>query len=584
MPPAQRYRLKLTSLKFLSLVDTPAQQTANFRLIKRAGASEEEIQATFKIAKVGSGDNPLVHGWAFTCTDSNGQPYHDLQGDAITEDFVKAAEEWLASGGAVDEMHNEEQTAKIAFAYPLDSDVITALIGKEAGAATKISGLAAAVRPTAEQLTKIRSGDYTGFSIAGTGVREAIKSVLTAADVVKQFSERGREAFEGLIREITKAKKKPRRKRPEMPDSAATPYKRVGKIAVLTSIVDGHQHTIDLEDPACSYSDSLSTSYQTSEGATEGHSHAWVYDGTTGVITIALDSGHTHEVTAVVPADVIAAAAAPDDESDAIPTPCCEEPKPAPTVVVEVTSCAPGVSTHPTPAPTVKHEIKEPTAMADPDKIADLEKSNSRLEKMTTLTDAQRAHFSKLSGSEAEGYLNKSSHERDIVLSDIEKANEVVYTSPIDGAVYRKNDDRRLIEMAKRTDEAVTAQRKAEVEKRDVEFAKKGDEVLKHFPRGAKNNYRGRIIKALNAEFTDPAEYEEVMTGLKAHTEARDYLGKAIGHNGSGMGPEASAPEQKLRAAVEKYQADHKLPSYEIALLKATESDTNIRKLYDEAS
>lgn len=530
--PQQRYKLKLTSLKFLSLVDTPAQQTATFRLAKRAGAEGDEIEATFKIAKVGTGDSPLIHGWAFTCTDETGAAYHDLQGDAITADFIKAAEDWLASGGAVDEMHNEVQTAKIAFCYPLDADVIAALIGKEAGAATKISGLAAAVRPTAEQLAKIRAGDYTGFSIQGTGVREAVKSAPadpTAAilNVLRANPAAVREIFD-------KAKKKPKRRAAAMatPDPAGSAgYKRVGKIAVLTSVTDGHQHTVDLEDPACSYSDSLSTSYQTAEGATEGHSHAWVYDAATGAITIALDSGHTHTVTAVVPAEVIAEAAA-DDDTDAAPCAVCDEPSAAtPTVVVAVTSRAPGISPPAEATPTVKN-TEEPIAMPDQnDKIADLEKRLADAEKRATLSDAQRVFLKTLEGTDAAQFLSLTSPQRDIQIAEVDKANTVVYESPFTKRVYRMNDSLELIEMAKAADSART--REAEAEKREAiaKYAERGRETLTHFAKGTKGDLRTRFMRMLDNEFSVPAEYEEAVKALKGANHALILLGEANGVN-----------------------------------------------------
>lgn len=448
---------------------------------------------------------------------------------------------------------------------PAQEHALVGVVKSATGAAKLVIASTEAIKAAAPRVTIVNNADPA--------------QLLKALDTIE-----GRAA---VLAALKAKRKKPRRRAAGMatPTAAgAEPYKR--KMAVLTSVTKGHQHTLDPDAPADCWSDTLMTSYQTSEDETEGHCHAWVYDPTTGAIKIALDSGHDHTTDAVVSPETIAAAAADDDEPDAAPcpAPCASEPAPAPTVVVVNSRAPQGVSTQPAATPTVKTEPKEPHAMADPnDKIADLEKRNARLEKMAALTDAQRAHFGKLSGSEAESYLNKSSHERDIVLSDIEKANEIVHTS-IDGTVYRKNDDRRLIEMAKQLDAESTARKKAEIEKRDAEFAKKGDEILKFFPPGAKKNYRGRIVKALNAEFTDLAEYEEVMASLRGHTEARSYLEKAIGYNGVGLGPDASAPEQQLRAAVEKYQSDHKLPSYEIALLKATESDSNIRKLYDAAA
>jgi putative serine protease XkdF len=370
----------------------------------------------------------------------------------------------------------------------------------------------------------------------------------------------------------------------EIEDLEPDAMKRVSKMAVLTSVTDGHQHTLDLDAPADCWSDTLMTSYQTSEGATEGHCHAWVYDATTGAITIALDSGHSHTVDAVVPADVIAAAAADDDEPDAVPCTVCDEPSaPAPTVVVVANRAPQGVSTPPAVTPTVK-TTEEPTAMPDlNDQIRDLQAQNARLQKMATLTDAQRVHFAKLGPNDAELFLAMRADQRDSLLAEIAKSDEVVYTT-LAGREYRKSTPLEIIEAVKATDAANKLVRETEITRKNLEYAKRGDEVLTHFAKGAKGDLRARIMKALDTEFTVPAEHNEAMRELRGANAARVALGKAIGYDGAGNGPEANAPEQQLRAAVEKYQSDHKLPSYELALLKATESDANIRKLYDAAA
>jgi|KBSSwiStaDraftv2_1062776.scaffolds.fasta_scaffold00132_111 hypothetical protein len=567
MAPAARFKLTLSKLDFLSLVDHPAQQTASIRLIKRAGAQESvEAAMLARIVKVGEGDDPLLYCWAFTCTDESGQPYHDLQGDAVSPDFIRAAEEFVKAGGAVDEMHDGAQKSRIAFAYPMDSEIASAMLGKAAGSATKISGLMVAIRPTTEQLAKVRAGEFNGVSIAGAGIRELMK---------------GR-----------KGKGK---------DKKWVPYKRrVSKMTVLTSITDGHQHAICLDDPEHAWTTMLSTSYATSEGADQGHSHPWTYDATTGAITIGEDSNHTHTTDEVVPAEVMAEAADDDgkqcpscgaecDEGDRYCCYCGVSLYGAPAPSAPATPAAPSVvvvsaranSPRSGATPTVKSQ-EQVMATEQENKIAELQKQNARLEKLSSMSDAQRIHFGKLSGSEADSFLAKSSHERDLVLSEIAKADEAVYTSPIDGAVYRKSDDRRLIEMAKRTDEAITKQRAAEAAEREATFAKRGDEVLTNFAKGAKGNVRARIMKALNTEFVDPAEYEEAMAALKGANYALGLTTKSRGY--AGDDPElANAPSAQLRKAVEKYQDDHKLPSYEIALMKSTESDPNIRKLYDAA-
>lgn len=252
---ARLSKLRLSKLQYVSLVDTPAQQTANVRLIKRkdANGADLKIQATAKVVKIGDGDSPLVYCWAFTCTDEHGQPYHDLQGDAIEPDaFIKAAEDFMHSGAAVDEMHDGKKTCRVAFAFPMDSDIARGMFGEAIGKQVKTSGLMVAIRPAPEALAKLRSGAYTGVSIAGIGTREALAA------------------------------------------KRASPVRK-GNV-LMTTVEAGHQHAVDLTGYDDSIRNSGQTSSQTAEGAEEPHAHAWLRDPETGAIRIAMDSGHTHEV------------------------------------------------------------------------------------------------------------------------------------------------------------------------------------------------------------------------------------------------------------------------------------------------
>lgn len=101
---------------------------------------------------------------------------------------------------------------------------------------------------------------------------------------------------------------------------------------------------------------------------------------------------------------------------------------------------------------------------------AELLKRAERAEAVSKLSDAQRAYLSTLTGTDADAFLAKSATERAAVLDAIEKANSVEYTSTVDGTVYRKSDDPRLIAMAKRADaaHAEVAKREAEIEKAEI--------------------------------------------------------------------------------------------------------------------
>jgi len=550
---AVRYRLKLDSLKFISLVDQPAQETAKVLLVKRAGADELQTTATMRVMKVGAGDNPLIYCWAFTCTDDTGEPYHDLQGDAVSPEFIKAAEEFLASGAANDEMHDENATGRIAFGFPMDVDIATAFFGKVAGSLIKKSGLMVAVRASKDALAKVRSGEYTGVSIAGTGTRELLKAATAKPPRIKP-----------------KPKKKP------ASDGAALPYKRLVKRAVLTSVTDGHQHTLDLDAPADCWSDTLMTSYQTSEGEGEQHCHAWVYDQATGAITIALDSGHDHTVTEVVPPDVIAAAAANDEEpAEAAPSPVTDPPSGGTTIVIAARA---PISTPATGVPTVKGNSQENQPM-DP-KIAKM------LSLALLLPEPQRLHVAKLAPDDQVAFLGLDATARDTACKAAEAMDPIVHTTK-SGLAIRKSAGDIAVILAKQADaqaDQLTAQAaelaisKSATEQ--VTLEKRAAADLSHFAKAI--GVRAAIVKAVDG-ISDESIRKEAHEAIKGANAAMQLLGKAHGAN-DGSVHDANAPDVALRAAVEKFQSDNKLPSYEIALLKATESDGNIRKLYNAAN
>jgi hypothetical protein len=161
------YRLKLTKLSFLSAVDSPAQgKGAQALLLKRDGA----ITLRAKVAKTND-ELGLVFGYAFSSSLDGGQTAHvDYQDDAIDPDFLKTAMDFVAGGGATDVNHDGDQDGRVVFAWPLLPEINKAL-----GIDAKTIGLAVAIKPSAETYAKFKSGELTGFSIAGEGEREPLE-------------------------------------------------------------------------------------------------------------------------------------------------------------------------------------------------------------------------------------------------------------------------------------------------------------------------------------------------------------------------------------------------------------------------
>jgi hypothetical protein len=110
----------------------------------------------------------LVFGWAIVCKDDNGEDYFDVQEDHIPEDaMLKAAADFMGDSRVAKEMHFGDEKGSFVFAWPLTSEIAKAM-----GVTTKRTGLMVAGKFTPGVLAKFRSGEYTGFSIGGTRVRD----------------------------------------------------------------------------------------------------------------------------------------------------------------------------------------------------------------------------------------------------------------------------------------------------------------------------------------------------------------------------------------------------------------------------
>lgn len=510
------YRLKLARLNFISPVDDPAQQTATVKLTKR----KAQVSGPARVVKFND-ELGLVFLWAFTTTDENGVDYFDTHGDNIVEqDIIKVAAEFMENGGLTDEMHDEEPDGRVVFAMPMTKEVAAAF-----DIETKQTGLMIGMKPSTEVFQKFKSGEYTGVSIDALGVRQLLKS---------------------------------KGGKPE----------RVLKQAVVTSETDGHAHTIDLDDPADFHwvRDHLTTSYQTSKGATNAHSHAWVFDLETGKVTIVADSGHSHTCDAVVPPDVLTAykaleaqeraarTATPsvvaDDPSDGVPAPISDEKASGATVVVIASKDGTnGKSTRHGEIRSVKSHSEETMPTEQDKQIEALKKSNERLERIAKMTGAQKSHFDTLTGEAQEEFLAKSSKERDLELVEIEKSNEVVYTCE-DGTPIRKRDGELAVRQAKRADEALKIA-KAERDARELtELKKRAGDLMGNL--AGTDDAHVDLLRAIEA--MPEAKREGMTATIKAANDLMKTRATAPGTGGHGNPNAGNAnPEAVFDAEVKKY-------------------------------
>ena len=115
---------------------------------------------------------------------------------------------------------------------------------------------------------------------------------------------------------------------------------------------------------------------------------------------------------------------------------------------------------------------------------ADLKKRDdeiARLSAIVDLTPEHRAHYDKLDDGKKGVFLSKSFADKSEELEAVEKANPVVYTDK-KGREYRKNDDARLVDMAKERDQDAEAMAKFRTEAEQATFEKKADDLLGLIP------------------------------------------------------------------------------------------------------
>lgn len=112
----------------------------------------------------------LVFGFAIICK-VDGEDHFDLQADHIPEGvMLKGSLDFAKGERAAKEMHKGDAIGSIVFMFPLTSE-----IAKSLDITTKHTGLLIAMQPDdPEVLRKFADGEYTGFSIGGTAVNEAI--------------------------------------------------------------------------------------------------------------------------------------------------------------------------------------------------------------------------------------------------------------------------------------------------------------------------------------------------------------------------------------------------------------------------
>ncbi len=255
------------------------------------------------------------------------------------------------------------------------------------------------------------------------------------------------------------------------------------KRSALTTAVLGHAHLLYGLDDSMAGSTSWESTYE--EGKPRdysGHSHAWIR-AEDGSITIGEAMGHTHAVGAM---------------SAAI---------------------------------AKKNDSKSTTANAVPTVNTTTERTKM---KTIVLTEAQHAHYSKLSGEDAEAFLAKSAAERDAVVKAAADADPVIFTGEVTKIVVRKSDGALALQLAEQNEKlaksvASSADEvaKARTEKLAEIYKAKAAEVLSNFTKSI--DARTLIIKSLMSSGAEQATIDEAIASLQGANAAYSLLAKMQG-------------------------------------------------------
>lgn len=386
---------------------------------------------------------------------------------------------------------------------------------------------------------------------AQPGARMSIMKRAAVAKVTDEEEDESMESEdEGFGAKKTKKGDKPKKGEPGYQEPKATK-----KRAFLTTPTDGHTHLLSDEVGPDMRGAAGSTSWE------DGHSHPWIMNTDTGAITIGMVNGHTHEI------NMNGADGAPPGVIDLSPgtgLAKATDGMPDPSVASKSTS---GDSTA-DPVGNVPHEVtmtekNEKTVDTDQAAVAkqleEVTKRAERAEKVSELSDAQRGIFKSLDVEKQDEFLALTPEQRDAEVAKAAEANAVVFEDQ--GVQYRKNDDPRLIALAKQA--KLEREARVEAEKRASESdLRKRAEELQHIPGDVAT--RMNMLKGIDMLPED--QRGPALESLKAQDLA---LGEAFKRAGTSAVPSEVNPLDSIAKTLR--EADPSLTP-EQAMAKALET------------
>lgn len=295
----------------------------------------------------------------------------------------------------------------------------------------------------------------------------------------------------------------------EMPQKLVATSKR----SALTTPVLGHTHLICGLDDHMAGTTSYESTYEDGRPRDyySGHAHPWVR-GEDGTIAVGEAMGHTHEVGTMTSAV----------EKQAVPK---STPSKGP-VIVETT------------------KAQEPIPMTTPNLS------------IVVLSEAQHAHYSKLTPTEQTAFAAKSSLERDAEVQKARDADPIVFTGEVTKMTVRKSDGERVRELAEANEanavEAKKARELAESEKAKRELAeltKRANDTIGNL--AGETSAHVALLHAAEG-IADEKQRDAAIATLKSANDAMRAAGKAKGAN-PGNDPEPQDAAEEYEAGVTKF-------------------------------
>lgn len=326
----------------------------------------------------------------------------------------------------------------------------------------------------------------------------------------------------------------------------------MGKAVAMTTEADGHAHLVVTEISGWEIRRAGTTDY------VDNHTHPWMMDDS-GNILIGAARGHTHGIANIskltngieniskpniLPASEALAAGGKSGDASGM--------------AADLIGGRDGGTTM-----TDQEKAAQDQAAA---KFQEMEKRAKAAEAVLAMPDGHRAFWKGLNAKDADAFMALKPEERDAAIVKASEENKVVFTAA-DGAVYRKNDDPRLVAMAKAMDEERVARKAAEEAARKADLEKRAGE-LAHVP----GDLAARVLLLKGIDSLPVAEREKALAALKAHDER---LGVAFQSVGTKSVPAEGSPEQEIEKKARALAASEKI-TYEKAYVRILESPEGV--------